>query len=117
MDQLPKLTPESLEAFMAQLNDDPALKLAIIQRINEVGLVAVLAEHFQLSPEQKEFLEQLSREKGPIRLWEQLITGALLMGGSISLVQETDRSTDGTVLSTDVGVHVGPDGVDVSVHC
>jgi hypothetical protein len=113
MDKLPTLTAESLAAFMKQLHDDPALKLAVITGLGENGLVATVERYFRVSARQRKLLAKLQAHKGAEQAWASIISGTLLAGGTVVLTESTKE------FSGSGEVHVGPDGFSgsVSVEC
>jgi len=111
-DPLPPLAPQSFEAFMDRIRDDPALRIAVAQGITDQGFVAVLEQYFELSDRQQELLRPLQSGRGAASHWEQAITTALISGGDISLVHEGRDSTD-----IELHAHFGVIDIDVSIHC
>ena len=114
MDKLPTLTPESLAAFMKQLHDDAALKQDVLAAISEYGLLATLERHFRLSEQQRTLLTNLQAHKGTSQVWELIISGVLMAGGDVRLVESTTESVHG-----EGHIHVGSNGFSAgaSVEC
>jgi hypothetical protein len=114
MDKLPTLTPESLAAFMKQLHDDAALKLDVVTSLGENGLLPTLERHFRLSEQQRKLLTNLQAHKGTAQVWEQIISGVLMAGGDVRLVESATESVHG-----EGHIHVGSNGFSAgaSVEC
>ena len=82
-----KLDPDSLERFVARLNEYPEEKERVINGLLTKGFCATVSEHFALNGHQKRELQTLSERDS-----EAIVTGAVLAAlrrnGKIELVKE-----------------------------
>jgi hypothetical protein len=109
-DDLPALTPESFDEFMARVRNDEDLRQSLIDGIEAEGFVATLEKHFTLSADQQELLAGLRAAGGA---WDQQLLLALRQNGQIEIFHEGRNSVD---VELDVSIpFVGE--MHVGIHC
>jgi hypothetical protein len=114
-DVRPKLTPKTLEEFMAQVRSDPKFKARAIASVKAGGLAGVAEDFFDLNDKQR---DNLAAHKDSGKDAQDTIANgvasAFQTNGSVSLQEPVSPLARGI----SVGVHVGADGsVDVSISC
>jgi hypothetical protein len=112
---LPKLTPKTLEEFMAQVRSDPKFRARAIEYIKAGGLAGVAGDFFDLNDKQR---DNLAAHGSNGKEAQDAITNGVLSAfqtkGSVRLQEPVSPLARGL----SVGVHVGADGsVDVSIEC
>jgi hypothetical protein len=107
-DDLPKLTSETVRAFVTELHADPQLKAEVIDALDTKGLAAMVAQFFSPSEHQKKLLDGSTKSPEMHEITKAAIRNALTTGGTIEIghsPSEVERTALG-VSAAIAGFHI-----------
>jgi len=110
-----KLDPDSLERFVARLNEYPEQKESVMNSLMKMGFCATVSEYFTLNDHQRRELQTVS-ERDNEAIVTDTVLSALRRNSKIELVQE-DHNPPNMRMQVGFGGGGGGIGIHVKFTC